>query len=926
MRQTYASFRSHLASLPPNKRRAALVGLSACALLVLTVLAGTVYLWKLARQFPRAPFAQPSRLYTRVPEIAPGDTLSRADLLDLLAAADYREARDGEALLPGTYKQDGDRTAIALRRFPTPHGERGGVPVEIQFAGDKVAKVREGSRDSASVLLEPPLLASFYTPEMEERRPVTLDELPEHVVQTVLAAEDDAFFAHPGVSVPGIVRALWANLQDGEVQQGGSTITQQLVKNVYLSHERTLSRKAKEALIAMMLEVRYGKRAILEAYLNEIYLGKSGPANVLGIGAAARAYFGKEASSLTLEEAAVIAGMIKSPAQYMPTENPDAAIDRRNQVLQRMGELEWVEPARVRRAWTAPLVLAPQTVRARRHAPYFANHAAAEARERFGLKALAGEGYLLFSTLQWRDQRAAEKAVKEGLDRIERGPERRSKTDEPLQAALVSVDPRTGAILAYVGGRDYDKSEFDRVSQARRQAGSAFKPVIYAAAFSEGIASPSSLLKDSPIVVKVDNQDWRPQNYDRRFHGMVTVRTALEQSLNIPTIRLSLQVGLWRVIDLAHELGVEGELEPVPALALGAFEMTPWDMAQVYSTLASNGLRPDLHGLDAVLAPSHEPLEGEEEEKPKRVLQPHAAFLVTSMLQGVLDKGTGAGYGGRGSLAGKTGTTNDRRDNWFAGYSPDRVTVVWVGYDDNSRTRLSGATAALPLWSRFVQAVRPRGGYPAFVPPPGIVAATIDPGTGQIATPYCPASATELFPEWQAPSEPCHRHGPGGTTVWADSGTGGQLVDPVTGEPLYDYSANYPYNPGLYEGDAYAAGEEGSIEIGPSAGYAEDPWLTDPAQLDPAADPAAEPQPALRPIRPIDIQRRPIEPVDAPANPADTPEATRILIQPTQGQRGAVTAPPVPPAAVEPVPAPPAAEPEPVAIPEEENPEPPPGW
>lgn len=928
MKQTITSFWSRLNALPPRQRRAALAGLCAGGMLVLALLAGSVYLWKLARQFPRAPFAQPSRLYTRVPEIAPGETLSRSDLLDLLAAANYREARKGEALLPGTYKQDDDRTTVALRRFPTPQGERGGVPVEIQLddrGKGKVVKVREAGRDSGSVILEPPLLASFYTPEMEERRPVTLDELPEHVVQAVLAAEDDAFFAHAGVSVPGIARALWANLRGGELQQGGSTITQQLVKNVYLSSERTLSRKAKEALIAMMLEVRYGKRAILEAYLNEIYLGRSGSANLLGIGAAAWAYFGKEASSLTLEEAAVIAGMIQAPAQYMPTEHPDAAIDRRNWVLQRLGELEWLEPEPMRRAWTEPLRLAPQTVRSRALAPYFANQAAAEARERFDLDQLAGEGYLLFSTLEWQGQQAAEKAVEASLGKLEKGPERRSKSEEPLQAAIVSVDPRTGAILAYVGGRDYETSEFDRVSQARRQAGSAFKPVVYAAAFTEGIATPASLLRDSPIVVKVDNQDWRPQNYDRRFHGMVTVRTALEQSLNIPTIRLALQVGLWRVIDLAHDLGVKGDLEAVPALALGAVEMTPWEMAQVYSTLASGGLRPTLHGLDTVLAPSGEPLEGEEIDSPKRVLQPHAAFLVTSLLQGVLDNGTGAGAGGaRGALAGKTGTTNDRRDNWFAGYSPDRVTVVWVGYDDNSRTRLSGAVAALPLWSRFVQAVRPRGGYPGFIPPPGIVAADIDPGTGQIATPYCPSATTELFAEWQAPSEPCHRHNPGANTVWANAGPNGQLVDPVTGEQLYDYNydATYPHNPGLYYPE-----EEGQIEIGPtSVGAATtDPWLEDPAVAT-----GEEPQPELRPIRPIAIQRRPIAPVAAPAaegEEGEVPEDTRILIQPTLGPRGVPAAPP----RAEPVPEPPPAdagvEPEPEAEPvPEENPEPPPGW
>jgi penicillin-binding protein 1B len=889
MRYRLDQIRERLDQMSPRRRRAVIAGSVAGALLLLAFLGGTVYIWKLARKFPRPPFEQPSRLYAQVPQVAAGDLLDPADLAELLAAADYRQTRPGEPLLPGTFRRDtgpkGDRVAIALRRFPTPEGVKGGTPVEIVISGKRVAAVREGSRPSHAVTLEPPLLASYYTPDVEERRPVTLGELPEKVVQTVLAAEDDAFFVHTGVSVPGIARAMWVNLRGGELQ-GGSTITQQLVKNVYLSQERTLSRKAKEALIAMMLEVRYGKRQILEAYLNEIYLGRSGAANLIGFGAAARAYFGKEASSLTLAEAATLAGMIQAPAQYLPTEHPQAAVERRNWVLGRMGELGWLKEAEVLRAKAQPLRLAPQAVQVRALAPYFSNTAAAEARERFELPELAGKGYLLFSTLDWRDQRMAERAVQTGLAGLDKGTKRHRSG--PLQAALVSVDPRTGQIRAYVGGRDYEKSQFDRVTQARRQAGSAFKPVVYAAAFEEGVATPAALLKDSPIVVKVDNADWRPQNYDRRFHGMVTVRTALEQSLNIPTIRLALQTGLWRVIDVAKDMGVTGELNPVPALALGAFEMSPREMAEVYATLANGGLHPVVHGLTTVLSPAGEPLEPKEEiPTPQRVIQPQAAYLVTSLLEGALDHGTGAGYGGKrpGALAGKTGTTNDRRDNWFAGYSPDRVTVVWVGYDDNSATGLSGATAALPVWSRFVQAVRPPNGYPAFVPPPGIVMVMIDPTTGQLATPYCPTTVTEVFPEWQAPAEPCQRHAPGGPTYWADSTFGGDpLLDPETGEPL--------------SADGYSWSDENSqIEITPSAASAVG-----------AAEPAYPETPgtAFAPT---------------PVAPTDPPREGAIVIQPSRPR-------PQAPARLEPIPtAAPSEEPateEPAAPVEAPEPPPPP--
>ncbi|HEX2643945.1 MAG TPA: PBP1A family penicillin-binding protein [Thermoanaerobaculia bacterium] len=900
MRNRLEAIRRRLDQMPPLRRKAVLAGSAAGMILLLALLAGTVYLWKLARQFPRAPFEQPSRLYAQVPQVAAGDALDPADLAELLAAADYREVRPGERLLPGTFRREAgpegkglERVAVSRRHFPTPEGMKGGNPVEIDLSGKKVLRVREAGRPSQAVILEPPLLASYYTPDLEERRPVTLGELPEPVVQTVLAAEDDSFFVHPGVSVPGIVRALWVNLRGGELQ-GGSTITQQLVKNVYLSQERTLSRKAKEALIAMMLEVRYGKRQILEAYLNEIYLGRSGQANLIGFGAAARAYFGKEAASLTLAEAATLAGMIQAPAQYLPTEHPQAAVERRNWVLGRLGELGWVDEAEVRQAQAQPLRLAPRAVEIRALAPYFSRTAAAEARERYGLPELAGQGYLLFSTLDWLDQRQAERSVRAGLAALDKGGKRR-RAAGPLQAALISVDPRTGGILAYVGGRDYEKSQFDRVTQARRQAGSAFKPVVYAAAFQEGVANPAALLKDSPIVVKVDNADWRPQNYDRRFHGMVTVRTALEQSLNIPTIRLALQTGLGRVIDVAKDMGVTGELNPVPALALGAFEMSPREMAEVYATLANGGLHPVVHGLETVLSPGAEPLEAKEEiPAPQRVVEPQAAYLVTSLLQGVLDHGTGAGYGGKGGvLAGKTGTTNDRRDNWFAGYSPDRATVVWVGYDDNRATGLSGATAALPVWSRFVQAVRPPNGYPAFAPPPGVVTATIDPTTGQLATPYCPTTRTEVFPEWQAPGEPCQRHAPGGTTYYADSTFGGDpLVDPETGEPLSEYGYTW-------------SDENSQIEITPSA-------AGEPAAYEPAAAYPDTPGTAFGPT---------------PVAPAEAQRPGAIVIQPSQSSRPRPQAPariePIPtaaPAAAEPAEAAPAAEPEPAL----ENPEPPP--
>ena len=875
--------RLRLSDMPPNQRRVVIAGLTASALLFLMGFVFAGYFWSLSRQFPKAPFKQPSRLYAMPTRLETGMPETAAELIAEIEAAGYRK---GDSAKTGFFRQEGSRLIVNLRRFPTPEGEAGGHVAEITLGGGRVRGLKADGRKTEGLTLEPPLLASFYGPDLAERRPVTLEEMPDYVPRTVLAAEDDHFFTHPGVSVTGIARALLVNLRGGELQQGGSTITQQLVKNLYLSSKRTLVRKAKEAVIAVMIEARFSKERILAAYLNEIYWGKSGPAQVLGLGAASWAYFGKHPSQLTLAEAATLAGMIQAPGTYMPSQHPGKAVERRNWVLKRMGELGWATPEEVNQAMAEPLKIDPQTVNARPNAPYFAELAEREAEERFDIDDLPDEGYVLFATLRWRDQKQAERAVRQGLAELENGLERRSRSKGPLQSALLSIDPRDGAILAYVGGRSWSLSQFDRVTRARRQAGSAFKPVVYAAAFEEAVVSPASLIKDSPITVKAKGLSWKPQNYDRGFRGMVTVRTALEQSLNIPTVRLALQVGLTRVVDLAKDMGFAAEFEPVPSLALGAFEATPYEMAAAYATFANEGARPELHGLAAVRDRFGEQILGDDLPAPRRVMPAEASFLVTSILQGAMDRGTASaarGYGVRDRLAGKTGTTNDRRDNWFAGYSPDRVSVVWVGYDDNARTRLSGAKAALPIWSRFTAAVRPPRGYLAFTPPRGIVMQTIDPATGQIATEACPVRVSEVFAEWQAPTETCMRHRPGFGQYAAYGPNGEVPIDPVTGQPLYDYQVRQ--------------NDEGRIEISNFGyGYGQEPQDVVPgAEVDePLTDDVeAEPMPAeewdedeteveeesqilIRPARPRP-EATPIpesSPVEAETTPAAKPQDT----------------------------------------------------
>ena len=734
-------------------------------LFLLLAVAGTAWLvwpfWQLSGQFENRAVKQPSRLYARSHRLVVGRSEDPAKLIGELEDLGYRRRQGGD-LTKGEFAWDGRNLGIHLRSLPTPYGWNDGGLLEARFSGRHLAALVWRGAAVKEADLEPPLLFSFYGPDRLERRPVALDALPDHLVQAVLAAEDDRFYEHPGLSLTGILRATWVNLRGGSFRQGGSTLTQQLVKNLFLTHERTLARKLREAALALLIDWRFDKREILDAYLNEIYWGSSGGINLMGIGSAAWAYFGKEASQLDLCESAVAAGMISSPGGYSPVSQPEKSLARRNWVLGRMGELKWLAPERMAAAQNEPLCVVPQPV-GTRHAAYFRGRAGSEVRRRFSVGELADTGFRVLSTLDRWDQESAEAMVDWGLNSLEDGWEKDRKAGGELQAALVSVDPRTGEILAYVGGRDYSASQFDRAGSAERQAGSAFKPVVYATAFEDRVAAPSTMLEDAPLTVALAaGKQWAPQNSNSQYRGWVSARTALEYSLNVPTARLALEVGLSRIVQMAKAMGVSTRLQPVPALALGAFEVTPLELATVYSVVAAGGVRREVHGIRGLLDPEGQPVEGRPLDPPQRVISPQATFLLTSVLQGVLDRGTASSVRAQGleaRLAGKTGTTNDRRDSWFGGFSSDRVSLVWVGYDDNSTTRLSGARAALPIWARFTWKVAPTGGYSLFPQPEGISSAVIDPLSGELATDDCPEVLTEVFLTGTTPTEVCSLHG-----------------------------------------------------------------------------------------------------------------------------------------------------------------------
>ncbi|HSF38671.1 MAG TPA: PBP1A family penicillin-binding protein [Thermoanaerobaculia bacterium] len=696
---------------------------------------------------------QPSRLYGAPEVLRTGQPMKASRLTRTLEALGYRET-EGDVTPAGRYRTGDGRVAVRLRRRMTPVGTAPGQTLLVQLEGGRIAGLRLDGQPADHAELEAPVLATWYEGESREKWPVDVKDLPEHVVQAVLAAEDSSFYWHPGVSPTGIARAALVNLRRGEVSQGGSTLTQQLVKNVFLTHERSFFRKIREAVIALAVEAQHSKRSILQGYLNGIYLGGGHGVQYYGIGTAARAYFGKDAAELTLEEAALIAGMIKAPAAYSPLASPEKARGRRDEVLRRMAELEWIDTPRLEQALATPVETSPLRLGGRR-APHFGDAMATEARERFGLKRLGNRGHHLFATVRLDDQEIAEAAVTDVLEGLDR---RGRRGADPLEAALVSVDPQTGAILAYVGGRDYGKSEFDRVSQASRQAGSSFKPIVLVAALETGKASPATRLEDKPLTLKTGMRSWTPKNSDGAFRGRLTARTAMEQSRNVPLVRLALEVGIDKIADTARRMGIESPLEEVPSLALGSAGVTPREIATVYATLASGGVRPVVHGLDRVVDAQGQPVKDLHPPEPERVLAPQVAYIATEVLEGVIYRGTARGvlrYGISGPLAGKTGTTNEARDSWFAGYRPDRVTVVWVGQDNPKATNLSGSRAAIPIWGKFMKAALPELETRDFPEPPGIEHATLCRDSGLLALPACPRRLRESFLPGQKPTENC---------------------------------------------------------------------------------------------------------------------------------------------------------------------------
>jgi penicillin-binding protein 1B len=709
-------------------------------------------------------FRVPSRVYSAPSIIYPGLDIELADLRGAFVRLGYREAGSDGSVQQGQYSWREHRIRVHLRAFEHPTRSEPARDVVFRIRGGFIEEILElpAGRTLGAVLIEPEQLGAYYGPDRSQRELVGLDDLPPHLVDAIVAVEDQRFEAHPGIDVRRIGGALLANLRAGGIRQGGSTLTQQLVKNFFLTPERTLKRKAHEAVMALLVELRYDKREILEAYLNEIYLGQRGSTEIHGVGEAALRFFGKRVQNLSLAESALLAALIQSPNGISPYRNPEGARERRDLVLELMAVQGRIEPAQRDAAIAEPLSLAAITPDPG-DARYFLDLLRVQLSDSYDASVLSSQGFKVYSTLDRRTQRLAATALREGIERLERQYPALA-TDDPiraLQGCIIAVRPQTGEIVALVGGRDYQLSQFDRCTQARRPAGSAFKPFVYIAGLEPRVGGPTitlaSFLDDSPLEVATPSGPWQPRNFDREFHGQVTVRDAIERSFNVATARLAQEIGIGRVVDVARRMGIESHLPLVPSLALGVADVSPLEMARAYATLAGGGVRPQIHSIEDLVDPAGETLERRELHH-RRVIDAGTAYLATSLLQGVAHRGTAAGVrstGIEGPIAAKTGTSDDERDLWFVGYTPELVAVVWVGFDEPRSIGIASSRGALPIWRRFIGELTGGQIHGQFPRPPSVVVADVDPVTGARALRGCPDRRRELFLEGTLPEEVC---------------------------------------------------------------------------------------------------------------------------------------------------------------------------
>ncbi|MBZ0273432.1 PBP1A family penicillin-binding protein [bacterium] len=732
--------------------------------------AGAVYAYSitddLVMRFEGKRWKVPSRVYSDSLTLLPGDSIASVGLVDRLTRLQYQPIESGRPQA-GEYRQGPNELVIHLRDFDYPWEPVKGYAFRLTLKDGVIRGIEnfDTGDELPAVEIEPELIARFFGEFQEDRDIVRYVEVSPHLRNAIVTVEDKRFYRHHGIDPFGFARAMVKNLIARKVVQGGSTITQQLVKNFFLSAERTYARKAKEAVMAIVLEMIYDKDAIFEAYLNEVYFAQEGPVSISGVGQASRHYFGRDVRSLGLAESALLAGLIRSPASYNPNTQMERARARRDLIVRRMFESDLITRGQAEEALARDVrVLKRKPTRT--IAPYFIDFLRRQLEARYGPDILIGEGLSIFTTLDVNTQRNAEAALTEGLSQLEADFPNLYKEGGP-QGAIVVTQPQTGFIRAMVGGRDYYESQYNRAVQSRRQVGSVFKPFVYTAGFLRAAEdpafafTPATVVEDEPYTVEqAGSPNWTPQNYDRQYRGSVTIRDALVHSMNVPTARLAMEVGIDRVASLAYKMGITTPMPEFPALSLGSADLSPLEVANAYSTLANQGTWAAPLSIRDIVDARGEVLEKKPVEL-RNVMPAEVAYLTTSVMQDVINRGTAQRARGMGfthPAAGKTGTTDDHKDAWFVGYTPRLLAAVWVGFDEDRNVGLAGSRAALPIWTRFMQAQLAGSEPTPFEEPAGIVHRDVCTESGKLAIYDCPAVRNEVFVKGTEPGEECEIH------------------------------------------------------------------------------------------------------------------------------------------------------------------------
>jgi penicillin-binding protein 1B len=739
-----------------------------------------LYCWHLSSQidqrFSGRRWHIPSKVFSDTTLLYPGQQINRTLFIQKLRRLGYRQV-DRNPRNKGELYTSASVVKLFLHDLTLLSRHREGVPVRIRFSENRIKSIAHLNTGEPMPILEiePEEVMLFFGPDREQRRLISIDEVPQHVIDAVLAIEDSRFYQHKGLDPRGILRAIYTNLRHASIRQGGSTITQQLAKNYFLTPKRSFIRKLKELFMSLTIETMYEKNEILEIYLNEIYLGQKASVAVSGIGEASFFYFGKSVMDLSLNEAATIAGLIRGPNYYSPYIHKERCRKRRNMALNAMYEKGWISDEELKTVLPLPI----ETVGYEAYgkiAPYFMDYLSHQLKLLYSPDDLSSLGLSIYTTLDTQVQMAAEKALKRGLERLEKSNPALYRKDpkKRLQGALVVMQPKTGYILAMVGGRDYSLTQFNRITQARRQPGSAFKPFVYLSGLDE--LTPASMLSNEPITYEVDGKEWRPHNYTAMVVKHVSMRQALAKSINIATVYLAMKVGLDKIVSTAKQFEFSTPLKPYPSIALGSSEVIPLELSRAYCVFAADGVLPYPLSLKEVLDENGEILE-QRHMSIRQVITPAKAFIMSSLLRSVVETGTARSMRAMGisfPVGGKTGTTNDYRDAWFVGYTPDILALIWVGFDNNDSISASGAGAALPIWANLMNALPQYVSGDWFKMPPGVVQDTVCSESGQLALKNrCPQPVEEYFLAGHVPSDTCQIH--------ANKNQIGRIIDELKG-------------------------------------------------------------------------------------------------------------------------------------------------